>query len=288
MKLSRVSRILVFAVGVLPFVPMAFAIDPTWARKAVAFPGQCDIDSSAASAVASPRGALEALPGATACKPIRIPSPDGRLVIEVKYQKIEIEKRYDLLQACFVLHSQDGNSREGTFPYGFQDIDLLWSPDSKAFFVNGGNGGAIWGFWVYVYRVDDPALEPLDITRQAQKDMVKTFPPCKASQIDLKECQAIEKDPGYNISGIDWSSGSSTLVVMAEVPCGGGYGGIKCQLMGYELDVPSGRIVGRMSAREFATGWRKSMAWRFQDPGLPEYCDGKNRRMVPGCIGHDW
>ena len=75
---------------------------------------------------------------------------------------------------------------------------------------------------------------------------------------------------------------------MGEVPCSGGYRGIMCQVMGYELDVPTGKIVRRMNAREFGEYWRKSIAWRFHVPDPPEYCDAKNFREIPGCIGHDW
>jgi len=207
----------------------------------------------------------------------------------VIYQRIEKRQGYDdALVAYFLLRGENRTSREGEFPYGFQDIDLLWSPDSKAFFINGGNGGGYWGFWVYVYRVDDPKMEPLDITGQAKLDMVKTFPPCKASRLDRNICLELEKNPDSNMTGIDWSGGSSTLVVMAQVPCSGGYGGIMCQVMGYELEVPTGKIVRRMSAGEFAKIWQKSMAWRFEIPDPPEYCDPANHRQVQGCTGHNW
>jgi hypothetical protein len=61
-----------------------------------------------------------------------------------------------------------------------------------------------------------------------------------------------------------------------------------CQVMGYELDVPTGAIVRRMSAKDLAKKWQKGMAWKFQDPGPAEYCNAENRRKIPGCIGHDW
>jgi hypothetical protein len=118
--------------------------------------------------------------------------------------------------------------------------------------------------------------------------MVKAFPPCKASQLDLEECRELEKNPGYNMSGIDWSNDSSALVVMAEIPCSGGHGGIMCQVIGYELEVPTGNIMGRMNAREFKKNWQKSMAWKFDIPDPPEYCDAENRKTVPGCLEHDW
>jgi len=187
-----------------------------------------------------------------------------------------------MLVASFLVRAQDGTSQQGAFPAGFQNIDLLWSPDSKAFFVNGGNGGGYWGFWVYVYRVDDPELEPINLTGQAQRDMVKIFPPCKASGLDQKTCLELEKDPDINMTGLEWASDSSRVVVMAEVPCTGGMGGIMCQVMGYELNTQTGDIVRRMNATEFARDWQKSMAWKFEIPDPPEYCRKTIRKRFQG------
>ena len=187
-----------------------------------------------------------------------------------------------------MIRSQHGESQSADFPAGFQNIDLLWSPDSKAFFVDGGNGGGYWGFWVYVYRLDDPRLEPILVTAEAQRDMVETFPPCKASYLDRQTCASIEQAPDFNMTGIDWLQDSSTLIVMAEIPCTGGYGGIMCQVIGYELSVPTGRILKKMNAREFAKLWQKSMAWKFSQPGPPEYCEKRNSGNPVGCVGHTW
>ena len=49
--------------------------------------------------------------------------------------------------------------------------------------------------------------------------------------------------------GIDWIHGSSGVVVMAEVPCSTYMGGVMCQVLGYELSMPSGKIVRRMEPR---------------------------------------
>jgi hypothetical protein len=286
MKPSLIGSFFLLAVSAFLSVVAAFATQPTWARKAIAFPSECDVDFSAVPARSSPRTALAPLPGAAACKPIRIPSPDKKLNIEVHYQKSEIEKGYSELVAYFRLRDQNGISRDASFPDGFQDIDLLWSPDSKAFFVNGGNGGGYWGFWVYVYRVDDPDLKPIDITEQAQTDMIKTFPPCKACGIDKQLCGKLARNPENNMSGIDWSGDSSKIVVMAEVPEGGGMGGIRGMVMGYELEVATGNILKRMTAREFKQEWQASMAFEFHDPGQPEYCEKGNSKEIPGCIDH--
>jgi len=272
----------------LAFSPFAIAVQPTWAKKAVAFPSQCEI-GSVADATTGVRTALQDLPKPGECKPVSIPSPDRKFIVDVKYEEVEIEKGYRLLQAYFLLRAKGGTTRRADFPLGFQNIDLLWALSSKSIFVNGGNGGGYWGFWVYVYQVDNPKLEPIDVTAQARRDMVQTFPPCRASQLDEKVCHEMEKGPsGYNMSGIDWGAGSSSIIVMAEVPCSGGSGGIMCQVMGYELEVPTSRILRRMTAREFKHEWQKSMAFRFEDPGPAEYCEKGNPNNIPGCIGHDW
>ncbi len=276
MNTAWIARLLAVAVGIYLTASIALATPPTWAVKAVAFHSEC---GSGSGAPASWRAA---------CKPIRIPSPDREFTVEVHYEKVEVKKGFDMLVASFSLRSRDGSVREGSFPYGFQNIDLLWSPDSKAFFVNGGNMSATAGFWVYIFRVDDPDLEPRDVTHLAQADMLKTFPPCRASELDREFCRSFEKEPEFNMSGIDWAGNSSALIVMAEVPEGGGMGGIKGQVMGYKLDAATGTIIQRISARQFKHDWQPSLAFRFHIPDPPEYCETGNPRQIPGCIGHDW
>lgn len=225
------------------------AAGPTWAKKASAFPSECDSGE---------------------CKPVSISSPDGKSHIEVKYRKVA----EDRMSAYLLVTTPDKRRRQAELPPGFEDIDLLWSPDSKAFFVNGGNGGGYWGFWVYVYVVSAPKLEAISVTDKAQRDMVKSFPPCRAAYLEERDCKAMEKQPDYsNMSGIDWIQGSSAIVVMAEVPCAGSYGGIMCQVLGYELEVPTGRILKRMTAPQLGAAWQGSMAWKFRVPDPPDYTD---------------
>ena len=44
-----------------------------------------------------------------------------------------------------------------------------------------------------------------------------------------------------------------------------------CQVMGYELDVPTGRILGRMTARELKLRYQAQMAWPMRIPDKPSY-----------------
>jgi len=277
MRLALTSTLL--ALLTLAGVSFLFGAEPTWARKATAFPSECDPSSAQGEARnPTPRGALS--PPIASCKRLRIPAPDGKSSVEVDYRAFG-ESRHAYLR----LITPGRGTREAALPDGFQDIDLLWAPDSKAFFVNGGNGGGYWGLWVYVYRVDDAKLSPINITHQAQRDMVRAFPPCKATYLDKKTCTAMESEPEYNMTGIDWVRDSSTVVVMAEVPCTSSYGGIMCQVMGYELEVPTGRILKKMTAQQLRANWQQSMAWKLRVPEPPDYCEEDDRKL-PRCAGH--
>lgn len=164
----------------------------------------------------------------------------------------------------------DGHRQEVGLRYGA--TELLWAPNSRSFFVNGGESSYT-GFFIDVYEFEDPgrvAYRP--ITEAAFKDMVKSFPPCKASNRDETECAKIASDPEYyNMSGLEWSTDSSAVYVFAEVPCSSRYGGIMCQVLGYELSVPGGRILKRLSAQETKNEWARFAAWKINIPEPPEY-----------------
>jgi hypothetical protein len=283
MKIILQTLVLVAVLASFALASSAFATEPTWAKKGVAFPEQC-----------TGYGSFKF----EDCKPIRIPSPDRRSSVEVSYRRVDLTTNDHILQAFLRVTTPAKGTREAALPEGFQKIDLLWSPNSKAFFVNGGNGGAYWGFWAYVYFADDPA-NPRDITKDAQRDMLKEFPRCKAAfpngvdptgcmkisqPTDAETCMETEADPKYdpeyNMTGIDWVN-SSTVLVMAEVPCSSSNGGIMCQIMGYELQVPTGRILKRIDAEHLKLEWQKSMAWSFRVPDPPIYCSTSESPASP-------
>lgn len=131
--------------------PRALAATPTWVKKAVGFPEQCwsygDFKFQD-------------------CKSVRILSPDGRSSVEVFYRPVVVTKDDHILQAFLRVTTPTQGTHEAALPEGFQKVDLQWSPDSKAFFVNGGNGGGYWRFWVYVYQADH-LTNPIDIAAKA-------------------------------------------------------------------------------------------------------------------------
>lgn len=161
-------------------------------------------------------------------------------------------------------------------PWRLGSDDLLWSPNSKAFFINADCGESISGFVVSVYLIDSANLDvDRNFTQEAWHDMVKSFPPCKALDHDPAECKLMKTDQEYyNMSGIDWLEDSSGIVVLSEVPPSSRYGGIMGEVMGYELEVPSGKILRRLGAKEFKMKWQKSMAWNFRVPDPPVYDRG--------------
>jgi hypothetical protein len=199
----------------------------------------------------------------------RIPSPDGNVIVELQCHRPEGDDDPPDDPAPY-LHVrtaagswQDVELREGAH-------EVLWSPDSKAFIVNGGTS-AYSDFFVDVYVASANLVQKLNVTDAVQADMVKTFPPCRAFNRDEHTCKEIARHPEFNVSGISWVKGSSAIIVMAEVPCSSSYGGIMCQVQGYQLDMPQGTIATRMTARELRTRWQHSMAWTMSIPEPAEY-----------------
>lgn len=252
MKENIIRVLLVLAVGLVCVTPAAHGERPTWARKATAFQVTCWERSDFHK-----------------CKSLRIASPDGKSSVEVEYQRVD-----EMMVAYLNLTTLGRDVREVELPFYLgQNYELLWSPNSKAFFINCGCGSAIAGFVVSVYMIDSENIDVRpDFTQEAWHDMVRSFPPCKALNHDPKECKLMQTDGEYyNMSGVDWLEDSSGIVVMSEVPSSPRYGGIMGQVMGYELEVPSGKILGRLNARQFKMKWQKSMAWKFRIPDPPEY-----------------
>jgi hypothetical protein len=93
----------------------------------------------------------------------------------------------------------------------------------------------------------------------------------KARYLDQRDCKALEVEPEFNMSGLAWSRGAAGIIVMAEIPCSGTYGGIGCQVRGYELEVPTGRILQRMSPRDLKRRYQSRMAWPMKIPDPPQY-----------------
>lgn len=164
-----------------------------------------------------------------------IASPNRQYILQVVCTKQgEDDPTYALR-----LITPDKNRYESPLDEGAHE--LLWAPNSTAFFVDGGRS-AYAGFFVAVYHIEpSTGIRKEVITGAAQRDMVERFPPCKAYNRDEETCRSITMHPAYNMSGLTWRDDSAAIYVFAEVPCSSSYGGIMCQVLGYELSVPDGK-----------------------------------------------
>jgi hypothetical protein len=160
-----------------------------------------------------------------------------------------------------------------TFPLPMDDdwnyfggVDLLWSQDSRFLAITGGLNAYTES--TRVYKITRSGVEVLDVFREATADMLKSFPPCKASGVEPRDCERQEQNPFFNYAAIAWSSPNS-LIVMSEVPCSSSYGSYMCQVIGYEIDVQTGHVLHQMNAERFKTKWQHAMAWNFRIPEPP-------------------
>jgi hypothetical protein len=194
-----------------------------------------------------------------------IPSPDHRFVAGIYCHK---QKSSDPIFSITV-KGDASRMYEAALDEGAHE--LLWASDSRAFFIDGSTS-AYAGFFVTVYQIDSQGhIRKETVTHAAQKDVVMIFPPCNAANISKEDCARIESNPEYNMSGLAWADGSSAIDVFAEVPCSSSYGGIMCQIQGYELSVPDGKILKRYTPSEMNDQWRAFMAWKMRVPDAPIY-----------------
>jgi len=228
---------------------LASAPGPIWAREAVAITVKCGGGQTQARQ--------------------RVASPDGSTTLELLCRNSTRDDEGLLLRAVRgdrtivlvpVVTSDDS----------WRPQELLWAPDSTAFFING-SPSAYAGFAFVVYRVAANSVTPVDVTNLTQRDMVRTFPPCRARSLSDAECGVIEEKPEFNMSALAWSHGDAAVIVFGEVPCSGQYGGIACQVMGYEVAVPTGTILQRLSAPELKRRCQSDMAWPMKMPDPPQY-----------------
>lgn len=225
----------------------------TWAKGGINFPARCFANEI------------------KRCRSRRIVSPDGQKFVEINYEKVVLSDAGDdfVLSAGLDVVTKDGK-RRGIGARGLVEQEVLWSPDSTSLFINGSDGGE-GPDYIFVYRLGEADSHPLNVL-PARSDMLQSFPPCKAADADPKDCALLAEQPEWiNFSALAWTRGASAVVVMAEMPCSSRFGGIMCQVLGYEIEASSGRILRRMQAKEFARRWQHSMAWKFHVPDPPEY-----------------
>jgi hypothetical protein len=210
--------------------PRSQANEPLYSKKAVHFLVRCE-------------------GGRKNCNPFKVWSPDHKSFVQVSYEPLPEEPNDSLVSLTVTSHG--ANLGEITLP-GFVEDEIVWAPDSRAFFINGSSNGYS-DFHFAVCRLIDSRLSVVIPTQNVLRDMVRSFPPCRA-KTPYKDCEGLAADPaGYiGTAAIDWLADSSAIVVMAEVTCSSSMGVIWCAVLGYELEIPSGKILRRMEPKEFA------------------------------------
>lgn len=247
-NLRLILRLSILACALLLGQASITVLPATWAKKAVSLEVQCDSASPATQ---------------------RITAPDRTTAAHIRCRKLTRDDEALVLQVT----QGDRRMREiviQTADELWRPQELLWAPDSRAFAING-SPSAYAGSSFIAYILAGDSVRPVEPTAAAQRDMVRSFPPCKATNLAERECQEFEKSPQYNMSVIDWTHDGSSIVVFGEIPCSSRYGGIMCQVMGYELDLPTGRILRRIDAPSMKREFQEKMAWPMKIPESPNY-----------------
>ncbi|MHB8526026.1 MAG: hypothetical protein ACYDD2_07715 [Candidatus Acidiferrales bacterium] len=122
---------------------------------------------------------------------------------------------------------------------GHVDPEVMWSPDSKAFAETYSDAGAVGGFHVLIYYVEQNGLRIIEPTAFVIREFLSHPRACFEPE-----------DP--NVGAIEWISGSSEILVAAEtLPHS------NCDGMGtfraYVIRLPDGTIVrtyGQIEAKK--------------------------------------
>jgi len=145
------------------------------------------------------------------------------------------------------------------------ELEILWSPDSQSVAVTGSDTGIT--NWTKIFRLRDDKPEAVNL-QPVQQDMAATYPICEGQNIEEAVCRAEKNGDQFNYATIAWAD-ATTAVIMAEIPCSSSQGGMMCQVEGYEIDVRSGHILRRMTARELKRRWQSKLAWNLRIPDGP-------------------
>lgn len=231
--MQRMRAIIVLGLLTLLSLPF-YAEKPRFARKGRAFTWDC-------------KDRCEAI------------SPNGMLSI----RPILVDENAEILHLG-VFHSRQ-KLGEVSVLYG-TIYEVLWAPNSEAFAVTVAPNAYTESS--FVWRLVGNKVEKVPIDAFIFTDMIKTFPPCRASNVTSGDCHQIEQNPQFNVAAVAWEN-NGTLVLMSEIPCSSSYGGVMCQLRGYEFRVNDGVLLRSLNAREFKHRWQVEAAWNIRIPEAP-------------------
>jgi len=169
----------------------------------------------------------------------RVASPDGRRVAVLDHLKLT------------VLH-------ENRVMPGLKDVffpplgEVLWSGDSQAFAITSSDGGYVGTWRPRVFLIRRGTVRELELHKQVIAEFsLKSF--CEKPG-DLRD--------SANIVAVRWIAGSAKLLMAAEVPSHS-----SCRDMGsvtgFIVEVPSGKILERLTWPELRTQWGRYLGERL-------------------------
>jgi hypothetical protein len=126
--------------------------------------------------------------------------------------------------------------------------EVLWAPDSSAFFLTQSDGGWVGNWSVMVYRVTPGGLSKSPVGVVALADFRRKFPRCP--------------DEYPNVAGIGWSNVSKRLLLVVEMPCHSGCVDM-CKRLGYVVESFSGSIFESVSANDLKIRWKTMLGPRL-------------------------
>lgn len=130
-------------------------------------------------------------------------------------------------------------------------VEVLWAPDSRAFIVNGSDGGLVGDWKAHFYTLDDGDRPVARDLAGLIEPLVRKFPQCG------------EDEPYTNLGAVAWLKEGKELLVAAEVPdhspCRN-MGAIK----GFRISVTSWKVVEQISAAELHRKWANVLGPRLR------------------------
>jgi hypothetical protein len=112
---------------------------------------------------------------------------------------------------------------------------------------------------VQVFLVDERQVREVDVTRFVRRDLARRFPPCMGIPAGCFADGKFFAEPldWVNVYAFHWVEGSRRLLLAAGVPPSSGYGRNMGTVVGYVVEVPSGKILSVYSERDFANTWQR-------------------------------
>jgi hypothetical protein len=171
-------------------------------------------------------------------------SPDGKLMIAVVNTELNVRR------------TADGRSLTKE-PIGVSSLaEVLWAPDSSAFFLTESEGGWVGQWLLTIYRITHDGLMLFEPSKPAIADFRRRVKNGSTRYPDF--CP--EGEP--NVPGVAWLDGSKRLLLVVEWACHSPCDDM-CRKLGYLVNPISGAILERFTEKEMKTRWKQVLGPRL-------------------------